>query len=201
MKRVTISDLRGFTLLELLIAITVLSLIVVIVGSGIRLGFRAADAGEKKIESLERLRRSVAIIDAQIQSAIPLTFADQGERRTFFRGDKQGLRFVTNYSIWGGQTGDVVVNYRVGPDPQGRQTLYATENVVGTAAFVETRLLTDCEVIDFTYFDRGFTEGEGKWVDQWTEEVLVPDRIKLHFRYRNRDYSVISPTRVKGAGV
>jgi general secretion pathway protein J len=201
MKRTTPPDLRGFTLLELLIAITVLSLIVVIVGSSMRLGFRAADAGERKIESLERLRRSVTIIDAQIQSAIPLTFSNQTERRTFFRGDKEGLRFVTTYSIWGGQTGDVVVNYRIGPDPQGKQTLYATENVVGTDAVLETRLLTDCEAIDFSYFEKGFTGGEGKWVDQWTEEVLVPDWIKLHFRYRNRDYSVISPTRVKGTGV
>src|SRR5512136_1554467 len=69
-----LSSRRGFTLLELMISITLIGIIAVIIAGAMRLGYRSVDAGERKIESLERMRVSLTLIDSQIQSEIPLTF-------------------------------------------------------------------------------------------------------------------------------
>src|SRR3989337_1653647 len=57
----------GFTLLDLIISITIIGIMVLIIAGATRLGFRSVDAGEKKIESLERMRSSLSLISSQIQ--------------------------------------------------------------------------------------------------------------------------------------
>jgi len=59
----------GFTLLELIISITLLAIIVLIVAGAASLGYRSFSTGEKKLNAIERLRASLIIIDAQIQVA------------------------------------------------------------------------------------------------------------------------------------
>jgi type II secretory pathway component PulJ len=195
-----IESQRGLTLLELLIAIVMLTAVIVIIGASVRLGYRSTEAGEKTIEAMERLRRSVSVIDAQIQSSMPLTFDEQGTRSNYFKGERYTLRFVTNYSLWGGRNGFVVVNYRVESDGRGKQTLIIGENVVGIGTPVETALLKDCDIIEFQYFEKGLTPDEAKWVDAWAQDLTVPERIWVHFRYRGWDHSVIIPTRARGIG-
>ncbi len=45
-----------------------------------RLGYRSLDKGEKKAEALERFRVSLNLMDAQIQSGIPLKQQGTGRR-------------------------------------------------------------------------------------------------------------------------
>jgi hypothetical protein len=97
-----------------------------------RLGIRAVNTGEKKIDHLERTRASFNIIDSQIQSQIPLTFEENGEKKYYFQGDKESLQFSTNYSLWGGQQGYVLVRYTVESDKTGKQFLAVSENIIGT---------------------------------------------------------------------
>ena len=70
----------GFTLLELLVSIVLIGLIVAIVGASMRLGYRSLDKGEKKAEILERFKVSLNLMDAQIQSGIPLKTTGEQER-------------------------------------------------------------------------------------------------------------------------
>ncbi len=68
----------GFTLLELMISITMLVIIIVIISGAMRLASRSVATAEKKVEALERLTTSLSIINAQIQSAAPWTYSDNG---------------------------------------------------------------------------------------------------------------------------
>ena len=115
----------GFTLLELIISITLVAIIVLIVAGAASLGYRSFSSGEKKLNEIERLRASLIIIDAQIQSGVPLTLEDGGVKQYYFVGEKDSLKFSTNHSIWGGQKGYVIVSYRVETDDQGKQRLIA----------------------------------------------------------------------------
>ena len=64
----------GFTLLELLISMTLLVVILVVTMGAMRAGSRSVAAGERKMEAQERFRAVLAIMDAQIASQIPLTY-------------------------------------------------------------------------------------------------------------------------------
>ncbi len=70
---------RGFTLLELLISLSLLVVIVVIAMGAMRLGSRSVAAGEKKMNDRERFRTVLSLIDAQIQSQLPLTYEERGK--------------------------------------------------------------------------------------------------------------------------
>lgn len=187
---------RGFTLLELMISIVLLSVIILIIFSAARLGFRSIDTGGKKIETLERNRASLNIINAQVQSMTPLTYSDPNAKNpkpNYFKGEAGHMQFSTNYSIWGGVRGYVVVAYRVETDNNGKQTLYATENTVGVEDHKETKLLDSVDKLGFEYFYKGPTDEKGDWIEEWTDDANIPLKLRLNLILGKSDISMIIP--------
>ena len=189
----------GFTLLELLISILLIGIIILIVGGAMRLGARSIESGEKRIEVLERIRSSFNIIDAQLQSSLPLTYEDTEGYKYYFRGEREFMQFATNYSIWGGEKGYVVAAYTIKAGDNGKEILYASENVIGMEGTRETKLFDNFERMYFEYFYKGPTDEEGKWVDRWGDETMIPQKVRIHFIEGARDLSLIIPLRVKGS--
>jgi len=189
----------GFTLLELIVSFAILGFIVLITAGAMRLGIHAVDSGEKRIDSIERLRTSLNIIDSQVQSETPLTFDDNGEKKLYFQGERDSMQFATNYSIWGGQTGYVVVNYKVEQDGDGKQELAASENVIGIDGERDTTLFTGMDSIYFEYFYKGPTDEDGSWVNTWQDDTSVPGKVKLHLVSGQEDFSLIIPMRTPGS--
>lgn len=191
----------GFTLLELTISITLLALIVIIILGAMRISIRSVESGEAKVESFERIRSSMNILDSQIQSQIPLSYVQEGEAEVkfYFKGERQFLQFTTNYSIWGGEKGFVLATYSVLPGKNGKQILSVSENVINMDIKREARLFDTFESIYFEYFYKNPTEEVGHWVDQWTETNQIPGKIRLHFMNGPRELSFIIPVRVRGS--
>jgi len=189
----------GFTLLELIISITLVAIIVLIVAGAASLGYRSFNSGEKKLNAVERLRASLIIIDAQIQSGVPLTLEDGGVKQYYFVGEQDSLKFSTNHSIWGGQRGYVIINYKVETDEKGKRTLFASEYRVGMEIQKETKLLEGFNVITFDYYRQDATEEEGEWITQWVDEETMPTKIRLNLVQGGNSLSYIIPVRVGGA--
>ncbi len=239
----------GFTLLELMISISMLVIIIVIISGAMRLASRSIADGERKIEALERLRTSFSIINAQIQSGMPLMYSDQGglslqgtqgpqqgvqqgakpgvqgaqgtqqgaqqstpqqgpqqgvqgtqgvlgTQKSYFKGDGKSLQLSTNYSIWGGQKGYVLVTYRVDTDRSGKRALYASEHIIGIEASRETKLLEGFDDIGFEYFEKGLVVGEpGTWVQQWTNDTATPSKIRLYLLSGSKERRMVLPIR------
>ncbi len=191
---------NGFTLLELMISIAMLGIIVVIVTGAFRLGFSSLDKGEDSIKKMERIRASLSIIDAQIQSEIPLgVTGDGGDKTYYFSGERETLSFSTNYSIWGGERGYVIVSYKVISEDNGKQSLYASENIIGVENIREIKLLDSFDKIEFEYFSKGPTDEKGQWVDQWGNEKDVPEKIRLNLTHGVKELFFVIPMRVKGS--
>ncbi len=208
----------GYTLLELMIAIVLVGFIVVIMAGAMRLGYRSVERGDRKIESLERFRSSLVIIDAQIQSAIPIMVnstgleekpaGDKGEqgdklgsKEYYFEGSNEALTLTTNYSIWGGQSGHVLVEYRVETDENGLKSLAVKEQMVGKENGQETVLFKGASNITFEYFYHDPTEEKGKWVEEWTDTASTPQKIRFHLVSGKTDVTLIIPMRVYGGVV
>jgi len=189
-------DSSGFTLLELIISIAILGLIVVIVGGAMKLGIQSVERGEKRIDALERIRTSLNVIEAQIQCMTGLTYDDNGEKKRYFKADRDSLQFSTNYSIWGGQRGYTIVSYDVGTDNNGKQSMKASETIVGMSDSRETSLLGSFDKIYFEYFSKGPTDEKGSWVDNWTDDINIPEKIKLHLVSAQNDFALIIPVRI-----
>jgi general secretion pathway protein J len=187
----------GFTILELTISISLIGLIVLIILGALRLGYRSIESGEKRIEYLERIRSSFHIIDSQIQSYFPLTYEDQGEKKYYFKGNRGLMQFSTNYSVWGGEKGYVIATYTVTPAENGKQLLYVTEHIIGLESTREAKLFDHFDAIYFEYFFKDPMEDAPKWVEEWTEELSVPEKVKIHFIEGTKDLPMIIPLRIK----
>lgn len=172
---------RGFTLLELMIAVTLLAVIVGILTGALSLAYRTLEKGEKRIAVLERNKVVFSLMEAQIQSAFAAFYKEDGETKSWFAGDEESLTFASNYSIWRGAGGNCLVKYFIKTNDYGRSSLYAEEKVLGTEAADEIRLTDDYESITFEYYLESSLE-EGKWVESWPEdEKNLPGKIRISF--------------------
>lgn len=189
----------GFTLLELMISILIIGMIAGILTGALRLGINTVNSGEEKISSLQRLGSSVNIINAQIQSLSPLTFIDDGQERYFFEGDGESIRFSSNYSVWSGQQGYVLVGYRVEKGDDGKQSLYVTESLIGSETMRETMLLDSLDMVEFEYYYHSPLEEAGEWLTGWDDALSLPGKVRLTLMRGSDDYSLVIPVRVAAA--
>lgn len=189
--------LSGFTLLELMISIVLVTIIVILLGSSMRVGYRSLERGEEKAESMERFRVSLRLLDSQLQSGLPLTIKEDGLNRSVFVGTRDRMTIASNRSLFRGGRGYVVASYRVESDTNDKRTLFVQETTIGFDKGEETKLLEGFDEIRFEYYQVDDMKGEGQWVEEWTDEARFPGKVKLHLEQGERRFSLIIPVHVK----
>lgn len=114
----------GFTLLELLIAITLTSVIIVILSFGLRIGIRAWERGKEQNTGLVMKTAFEGMLGRQLRALATSSMA-QGQAMSLnaFLGDSYQLMFVTTYISQGYMTGgflQVIYSY----DPDAKRFYY-----------------------------------------------------------------------------
>jgi len=86
----------GFTLVELLLALTLLSMLLALAYGGLRAATRATDRGQDILEDSSRIRMAHQFIRKQLNQISPLAFeeSEDGAERTVFIGEGNRIRFV-----------------------------------------------------------------------------------------------------------
>jgi general secretion pathway protein J len=88
---------KGFTLLELLLALGIVALLLVIVSGGLRVGLTAWQRGEERTAKLDRARSLVVLLEHALAGAFPyrVTTETAQEPRILFDGRPDRLTFAT----------------------------------------------------------------------------------------------------------
>jgi prepilin-type N-terminal cleavage/methylation domain-containing protein len=86
---------RGFTLLELVIALAILAMIAGSVAAGIRLAAGSIERGEAVTRDAARLRAAVGIFERALMSADPLPIPVGDNTTAYFAGEEKSVRFLT----------------------------------------------------------------------------------------------------------
>ncbi len=87
----------GFTLLELIIAFALLSIVTLIIGSGFSLGRKAWEKGENVTQETQRIRILRDMIFREIKSAYPYKMKIEGKKVIIFKGKNDSIMFVTAF--------------------------------------------------------------------------------------------------------
>ena len=183
---------RGFTLLELLISLTLMGLVSLGVYGALGFGAEALERGAARSIENQRVRAALALIVRKLKSAYPLMLPVDGERLVYFFGDEEELRFVASADrpeIGGLEK----VSYFI-KEEDGRRGLWMrisaptlpadlVEEREGSLS-LEAEVLSDVDELVWEYFGQRRDEDEETWHETWSgeEEPQLPQAVRLSWR-------------------
>ena len=85
---------RGFTLIEMLLAVSLVALIMIMAYSGLEASIKMADSGEAFIDRSSRARITHEFLRKQLGRLLPLSFQQDGGKNITFEGESERVRFV-----------------------------------------------------------------------------------------------------------
>ncbi len=116
----------GFTLVELLIALALTSIIMLLLFSGLRLGSRAWDSVDQVTEQVNELRVARQFIERTLRQTREITVNLEGQRHTVFAGDQTRLELVAPLSDQVGIPGLYVLRFELEATTGDHQRLVMT---------------------------------------------------------------------------
>jgi general secretion pathway protein J len=187
---------HGFTLVELVIAMTLMALIGVGLSGVLVIGARSASSAERKTEQARRYRIATELIVRQLRSTTALRLPEdeneeqgEGEDVAYFVGESDRLSFVTAAPQAPENSGLAVVDLWVEDGQlmlsESPYFLLASEGKIGAEfeklTFAAT-LLYDVESISFEY-QQSDLERE-TWVDSWdaSDEDALPVAVRIEVK-------------------
>ncbi len=178
---------RGFTLVELLLAITLMTMLLGLAYGGLRAAIRSTDRGQTLLEESGQVRSTHQFVRRQLNQMLPLAFDTDGmddEIRTLFTGDTNHIQFVAPMPGYLGAGGPQVQRIEVAPGDDGYDILFSHALL---QEFEEDDIaLQDPLVLLKNVRDAGFQflgrdeEGEVTgWMNAWEEIDTLPVSVRL----------------------
>ncbi len=202
----------GFTLIEVIVALTILGFIALMVSGTFRLGLSSWEKGDAIKDDYQKIRMISQLVSRQIKSAVPYKIKTEKAEGNYlaFDGKAHSLRFVSTLPIKTRRPEGfvyVVYQFRDEGGKKGRFVLY--EEKALNKDFFEDDLKEDSAVtlfegisqISFQYYREADTEKNRseEWVEEWNakEEKELPKALRMTVTYWNeRDKEEASPITV-----
>ncbi|HBR18482.1 MAG: hypothetical protein A3G39_04400 [Deltaproteobacteria bacterium RIFCSPLOWO2_12_FULL_43_16] len=186
---------KGFTLIEVLVALTILSMILSIIFAVMRFGISSWEKGSKLEERIQYIRTLTTRLNNEIGSMYPYIVSVNGVNVFMFRGERDKLGFVTTNEdampdIPRG--GTKWVYYFIDRDKglAAREKMLPNSNAVedkeGNLVIIEPSV----KEMRFEYLDIN------GWVDSWNadEKKGIPKAIRINLIFEHKEpISMIVP--------
>jgi general secretion pathway protein J len=182
---------QGFTLIEVLLAMTLLSVMMTLLFVSLKICAESWEKGEKKIFEVSETAGVVNFFQRHLVVAQPLWNDFTQEERLFsFQGDRQSLQFVSSFPASAGRAGLQLFTIRL--MNENRENLIKVTIVPFYPVAEGDDWLTEEEtlikgVADFSlaYFGQESGETESRWLDQWQERDHLPKLVRIKIELEN----------------
>lgn len=169
----------GFTLIEVIVAMVILSIITVIIGSSFHLGLNAWEKGEAEINEIQTFRILTGLISQQVKSAYPYKMKFENEDTVLFEGEPDSIFFVTA-SAGSSYGGFKWVRYRYKDN-----TLQYLEGILPDKKLLE-RTNDEWEILESDIGEVKFSflsPEDGSWSESWDLGNGLPGAITVRIGY------------------
>ena len=189
------SQQTGFTLLELLIAIVIVSLIMTTAFGAIRIGSRSWEAGQQRTDAIEEMRSYAEFLRRQVGQTVIASWEDGDGKRIAFSGQQQALRFVAPAPSAADSIGLLTYALMIDNDANGsRLRIEYAPYDPGALAFDESRGRNMIEPaatfasVRFDYFGATEKDSAESWRPEWpAAAALYPEIVRITFDSNDGD--------------
>lgn len=187
---------QGFTLLELLIALTLLGFIMVLLFGGLRLGVRSWDASQKQLDTLNSVRSLENFLRREMSVANPYQWKAGPSQRIAFLGERNKLSFVAPIPSRVGGGGLYAISIALEQQGKAKRIVWRYLPVTAqmqdfsalgksTPMVLAASELAQVEDIWLSYFGQENQNTAPRWMDRWESDKALPDLIRVQVRHPN----------------
>ncbi len=193
MRNRNLSTTRGFTLIEVMLAILLLAVLLAAAFGGIRSAVKGMHIGENLMDRTNRLRVAQEFIRHQVSRILPLPFGQEhgtGEN-LMFEGKRDLMRFVAPMPGYLSNGGAYVQTLELTSTRNGRQLLFNhwmlngfDKDKLNKGDSEPVILMDQVESGKFEYRkldDQGELED---WSDNWDKPSITPVMIRIKLKMR-----------------
>lgn len=174
---------RGFTLLEVLLAMSLLSIMMVLLFASLSTSARSWNLGEQKIARVNEKAVTYGFFKRYLSNARPLWGRDDGQPVFMFQGQIQSVKFVSDMPLSSAYKGLQQFELYLDKHNNNQRLMVA----VKPFSFQENSeikaqpqiLLTQITSFEVHYFDAGAQDWAEQWLDKETLPVLVKISVEL----------------------
>lgn len=183
----------GFTLLEVMLAMTLLSIMVVLLFSSLKIGAESWEKGESKIAEVNEKAVVYQFFKRHLPSIRPLwnNFSENG-RSFSFQGGRDEVQFVSVFPASADRKG--LQLFVVGFDKAEKGIIKVMLKPFYPAAEdqqwqqEEVILLENIEEFELAYLDQEDADSNAVWMDSWLEKGHLPVLIKIKITLADHSY-------------
>ncbi len=210
MKHSRLNRVRGFTLVEVMIALTLLGIMMALLMSTFRAGAKSWDAGEKIASVTENQFVVQNFLRSYLENARPVVddFSDEDESEFSFQGNESSVIFVAGLPA--NQDRGGLWRFSLGLEKNGRsKDLVALvepffPELDEDAELSETlTLMSNVKTFKLSYFGKGeATDQDEDWNDDWEEKTELPSLVKIELEIENQKQwpDIVVATQIEAVG-
>lgn len=170
----------GFTLLEVLVVLSLLGLLLGLVGTALVGASRASGKAERFGTRLDEVRAAQVFLRRSIGQALPLSAGDPEAQPQRFSGHAQAMTF---YAPLPDSVGGGIYRQRLSLEHQTLTVDLSRMNGSTLQAFGEPqRLLTGVEALTFSYRGLAPLGKDSGWLTQWPWPGRLPHSVRIEAR-------------------
>ncbi|HYC15534.1 MAG TPA: prepilin-type N-terminal cleavage/methylation domain-containing protein [Stellaceae bacterium] len=194
----------GFTLVELLVALTLFALLAALLFGGLRFAGRAVAAGDTRLERSAELSLATGFLRRALTGAEPLPRAgSDGQTSVAFEGERDALAFASLPPAYLAPPGYYWL--RLGVESGDRLVLRweAIGKDQVTASPAPTLLLERVHGIELAYFGALDPYARPQWHERWERAPLLPLLVRLRLTFSDGSRApdiLVAPRLSRGTG-
>jgi general secretion pathway protein J len=180
----------GFTLVELLVTLALMSLLSVIVLGSLRFGIKAWQREATHAEAIDQVRHAATMLRKVIEDAYPYyALGSDGRNRIEFQGTSEYLVMIAPAPLALGGIGRVKVRVfleRRG-DQQDLMLSSEPELADGTSPRATTPLIANVKAVAMSYLQGIGSASDATWQKEWMLASRLPQLVRLDITFHDGD--------------
>ncbi len=185
---------KGFTLLELLVAMTLMSMLSVMMYGGLQFGARVWERHSEASGRQSGVLNVQDVLRREISQAATVFYRSRQQTAVLFSGQQNELIFGGPVPEALGEGGRHVIRLRLERDGEQGRLALAWQPIVAQTRGLEFGensetevLLEGVSVLRISYFGRENDRSPSRWMNQWTNKTELPRLIKIGIAFPPED--------------